>query len=107
VARHFAANAGHHPYHMITELRKGLPPAARAELQRIFATRVEAPLVALVCEGQAAGELRPLDPDLVVRAFLNLMLSLGEFEADHPQRDALPGFLVDLLTQGLAARPAG
>ena len=106
VARHFAAEAGHHPYHMLTELRKGLPQAARAQLQQIFADRVEAPLVALVREGQAAGELRALDPELVVRAFLTLMLSLGEFEADDPQRATLPGFLVDLLDQGLAARPA-
>lgn len=104
VARHFAGATTHHPYHMLTEQRKKLGPEARQELQRLFAAHVEAPLIELVEEGQELGVFRRLAPELVVRAFLTLMLSLREFEADDPQRRELPDFLVSLLIEGLERR---
>jgi len=102
VARHFAGPARHHPYHTLTEQRETLKPAAQAALQRLFAERVEMPLLDLVREGQAAGLFRAIDPVLSVRVFLTLVLRLKEFEANAEQRTALPDFIVSLLVDGLA-----
>ena len=106
VARHFAGPARHHPYHTLTGQRETLKPAAQAELQRLFAERVEMPLLALVREGQDAGLFRAIDAELSVRVFLTLVLRLKEFEASAEQRSALPDFIISLLIEGLGARVA-
>jgi len=106
VARHFAGPARHHPYHTLTEQRATLKPPAQAELQRLFAERVEMPLLHLVREGQDAGLFRPIDADLSVRVFLTLVLRLSEFEASADQRTALPDFIVSLLVEGLGTAEA-
>ena len=103
-AQYFATLAGHHPYHAITERRKRLPAATQRQMAEQFAERVEAPLVAVVADAIAAGRFRPCEPVVAVRAFLMLMLSLGEFEASDPMRRTLPDFLVDLFADGLRVR---
>lgn len=106
VARYFAEATTRHPYHTLAEQRETLKPDGRAELQRLFAERVEAPLVVLLRRAQAQGILRPLDAELCVRVFLTLALRLRDFEADQDQRESLPDFVVSLLVTGLDAGPA-
>jgi AcrR family transcriptional regulator len=101
VAGYFATLTGHHLRHALAESRKELSPAARRKLQAHYAALIEAPLIALVEEAVASGQFRPCNPVAAVRAFLMLMLSLGEFEADDPLRAQLPEFLVELFAFGL------
>jgi len=107
VAQYFAGPARHHPYHTLTEQRETLKPEAQAELQRLFAERVEQPLLALLREGQASGLFRPIDTELSVRIFLMLVLRIREFVADPVQLTMLPDLIISVLVDGLAAREGG
>ena len=104
VAGYFATLSGHHLRHALAESRKELSPAARRKLQAHYAALIEAPLIALVEDATARKQFRPCNPVAAVRAFLMLMLSLGEFEADDPLRAQLPEFLVELFAHGLVIR---
>lgn len=103
-AQHFASRVGRYPYHTITEARKHLSKKVRNALQRKFAERVEAPLVQIIKQGISKGHIRRCDPLLAVRAFLVLMIGLGEFEADERARAKLPDFLVDIFAEGIRIR---
>lgn len=103
VAGHFGTLTGHPLRHALSESRRDLSPRARARMQARYAKLVEAPLLEVIEQAIAGGEFRRCNPVAAVRAFLMLMLSLGEFEADDPMRANLPDFLVDLFADGLRA----
>ena len=69
--------------------------------------RGEGRLMERVEDAIAAGQFRPAEPVAIVRAFLVLMLSLGEFEAADPLRAYLPDFLVNLFADGVRVHAAG
>lgn len=105
-ARYFATLPGHHPHHALAESRRQLSAGARQQLQSQFAALIEAPLLQIVETAIAAGEFRRCEPIAIVRAFLMLMLSLDEFEADDPLRAYLPDFILELFSDGVKVHAA-
>ena len=101
VAGHFATLSGHRLRHALSESRKDLSPRARARMHARYAEHVEASLLAVIEQAIADGQFRRCNPVAAVRAFLMLMLSLGEFEAEDPLLASLPDFLVDLFADGV------
>lgn len=104
VARYFASEAGHHPYRAIIASLHVLGPETQAAMQSGFASRVEAPLLDLVRRARAEGRFSDCDEQLVVRAFLLQMISLGEMVTSRHGRKMLPDRLVDLFIGGLLPR---
>lgn len=106
IAHYVVAAAGETvPWRLLQDVRQHLPPE---EQRRIFGEHPtpEAALERLFQRAIAAGEMRPLDVEVVADLFVGMAMSLSA--GRHVPRKPQPGeadLLVDILLRGIAAVP--